>query len=301
MANETAEKTPQKKGNGGVVIACVLIVSLLVVVAAIIILLLVYNTGGNDTENITVGQITVNNTAAGSTPFITLGDKAPESLGKATDVKPVQEKATDVNQQPPQIAEIKQQQPQVAEVKKQQSLQQPEAKITTQPVFLADPLITVDPNIKLPDFKAMDGSKEDMASVKDAPTSGGIMNAPEAKDKKWDPEKNFPSRKAPLRGENTLGAKFGPSEADMQMNLPTAEELFLANAQIAGPKYIRKGPLHKRGNDYRPIMIPKDYQDYDTVRRPNRPRVSEQHYQEAIDMQKRMFEGQMPGIIPPLM
>ncbi len=78
----------------------------------------------------------------------------------------------------------------------------------------------------IPKFKAI-GDLE--GSSKCNKSNPGIMNSnPEAQAKKWDPAKNFPTRNPPVRPDNTLGSKFGPSETEMQMYLPTAAELFAA-------------------------------------------------------------------------
>lgn len=150
----------------------------------------------------------------------------------------------------------------------------------------------------IPDIKAIGDSEAMYASIHDTPANGGIMNNdPEARKKKWDPEKNFPSQGPSKRPENSMGAKFGPSEAEMQLYLPTPQELFAAKGHISGPKYIRRGPRYKRGNDWRPIMIPESYKDWETCRRPNRPRIDESYYKEAIEMQERYYKNAIPQIL----
>lgn len=64
----------------------------------------------------------------------------------------------------------------------------------------------------------------------------------------------------------------------MALHLPTQEELFLSGGHIAGPKNIRRGPRYNRGNDWRPIMIPVDHKDWDTVKRGWRPRIGKIYF-----------------------
>lgn len=153
------------------------------------------------------------------------------------------------------------------------------------------------PPVKLPTYAA---AVEDngYASIHQKPV--GIMNSEEAKPHKWDPSKNFPSLAKPERPADSLGARFGPSETEVLSHLPSQQELFLANKQVVGPKYIRTGPKFHRNGDMRPIMIPQDYDDYEKVRRPNRPRINQDYYKEAIEMEKRYYQHSMPSIIPPL-
>jgi hypothetical protein len=70
--------------------------------------------------------------------------------------------------------------------------------------------------LQLPTFKPM-GEDSDLADVRLPSPTGGIMNLPEAREHKWDPSKNFPSRDKPVRPKGTLGEKFGPSESEMQV------------------------------------------------------------------------------------
>jgi len=137
----------------------------------------------------------------------------------------------------------------------------------------------------------------EMATLNSKP-SGNIMNSdPEAKAKKWDPEKNFPSRVAPVRPKESLGAQFGPSETETQLYLPTQEEIFLSQGRVGGPKIIRSGPLYKKEIDGRPLIIPQDYKDYDKVRRPNRPRIDEKYFEEAIEIDKRRNQETLPSAV----
>jgi hypothetical protein len=139
---------------------------------------------------------------------------------------------------------------------------------------------------QMPNYGGLDES-DNWAKLQDKAPSGEIMNAPDAIDKKWDPAKNFPTRQAPQRPQNSLGAQFGPSELELQMFLPTQQELLACQAQVSGPKYLRRGPRFKRGNDWRPLMIPEGYKDDATVHRGNRARIDESYFAEAIELDRK--------------
>lgn len=144
-------------------------------------------------------------------------------------------------------------------------------------------------NSVIPEFKGI-GDAEGYAPLNQASHAGIMNSSPEALEKKWNPDKHLPSREAPVRPENSLGSKFGPSELEMQLYLPTPQELYDAKGNASGPKYIRRGPKICRDGDFRPLIVPEDYDDYDRVRRPNRPRVDKSAFQEVADAEKKYFQ-----------
>jgi len=172
----------------------------------------------------------------------------------------------------------------------------PSKKLTAVPKSISNQTNSFQETAMIPEYKGLEEEGSDLCVKTDSRI--GIMNSnPDAIAKKWNPEKNFPSRIAPERPDNSLGSKFGPSEIEMQLYLPTPEELLASKEHSTGPKYIRRGPRYKRDGDWRPIQIPEDYKDYEIVRRPNRPRIDETYFAEAIEIERRNYEKSLPRVV----
>lgn len=144
------------------------------------------------------------------------------------------------------------------------------------------------PQKKIPDLKGI--QDEYKATINTKPVINVMNTDPEAISKKWDPNKNFPENNDIERPIDSFGYTFGPSKLETDLYLPTKEELFDSKSHLTGPKHIRRGPRYKRDGDWRQIMIPEDYKDWDKVRRPNRPRINEKYFEEAIKMEKEFYE-----------
>lgn len=137
------------------------------------------------------------------------------------------------------------------------------------------------------------GDASGMAEIGSVPSSGGLMNTETARDKKWNPQRMIPSNSRSVRPHDSLAARFGPSVEEMALNLPTAQQMLQSRNQA--PKFIRTVAQHKRSSgDLRPIVVPKSGDDAYWKGRPNRPRVTEAHFKDAVEADKRFF-GQLQG------
>lgn len=81
----------------------------------------------------------------------------------------------------------------------------------------------------------------DMRRLADGPTGGGIMNTPEARDKKWDPDRMMPRASAPSnRPAGSLADRYGPSTAELAVYLPDHAEILDANRHQQQSAGIRR-------------------------------------------------------------
>lgn len=128
--------------------------------------------------------------------------------------------------------------------------------------------------------------------------SGIMYDNPDIMAKRWDPEKNLPPRGPSTRPPESMGAQFGPSETEIDMYLPSPEEILASKGQVTGPKYIRRGPRTNRGGDWmRPLLLPEGYDDYDKTKRSNRPRIDQHYFSEEIEQQNRIFGEGRSGVV----
>lgn len=76
-----------------------------------------------------------------------------------------------------------------------------------------------------------------MANVDEQHPTNGLMNNPQAREKKWDPKTMIPDPQKSVRPADSLAAKFGPSEEEVAAYLPTNQDLL--REQPHGPRFIR--------------------------------------------------------------
>lgn len=267
MANGNGDNA---NGNGGTaaIIATVLIVVLVVAVAVVVIVLVVAAGSNNNGVNVTINECT-----SGAVPRATKPN-LPQAANQATSnlsgnltspVGPIQSIVHSPNVTP--------------------SINMPQY----QPINYQDQIGDSGGTI----LRASNDNNNNNKTS--APL--GIMHQPEAAPYRWDPNKAFPNPNPGPRPANSMGSLFGPSATEMQMYLPSREELLLAKSQTGLPKHIRRGPAVKRDcNFVRPTIVPESHKDWDTVKRGNRPHINEEHFREAIEHDRRIF-GNAAGVV----
>lgn len=127
-----------------------------------------------------------------------------------------------------------------------------------------------------------------MAEIGSGPTSGGLMNTPEASKHKWDPKKMLPSTTNSVRPHNSLAATYGPSLYELALALPTQSQMYAAGKNN-GPKMIRKSQPVRDTGFCRPIILPQMPSEDYWKGRGNRPRITAANYEQQIRAQQRVY------------
>lgn len=104
--------------------------------------------------------------------------------------------------------------------------------------------------------------KQKLTRIDKEPPTGGIMLKEELKEKRWNVEDILPTEKI-VRPENSIGAKYGPSENDMKFLLPS-EISEIIQKENDGPRNLRV-PKYNTSYSIDPSELKKE--------NTNRPRI----------------------------